>query len=212
MRSNVVACRGCDLLQRLPALLPGGKARCGRCNQLVATHPVHGLDTPLALAIAAAILVVVANVSPLMSLSAAGRTASTTLAGGAIEMWLRGDEITALVVAFCAVVAPALYVGALLVVLLSVQRSRAPSWVAGFAAWAERLRPWSMNDVLLLGILVSLTKIAELADVVPGPGLFAVGGLVFLLPWLASTLDPAAVWSRIRWVSERDTARGAPGP
>ncbi len=29
--------------------------------------------------------------------------------------------------------------------------------------WVDRLRPWSMNEVLLLGILVALTKIAELA-------------------------------------------------
>jgi paraquat-inducible protein A len=66
---------------------------------------------------------------------------------------------------------------------------------------ADRLRPWSMNEVLLLGILVALTKIAELADVIPGEGLFAVVGLVVLLPWIASTFDPGAVWDRIRWDS-----------
>ena len=27
--------------------------------------------------------------------------------------------------------------------------------------WADHLRPWSMNEVLLLGILVALTKIAR---------------------------------------------------
>jgi paraquat-inducible protein A len=196
-----VACHGCDLLQRIPRLPPGGKARCGRCNELLAVHPAHPLDAPLALSIAAAVLVVIANVCPLMSLSAAGRTATTTLAGGAYEMWMQGSEITAVVVAFCAVVAPIVYVGATLAVMIAVQRAPAPRWAGDLMRLADRLRPWSMNEVLLLGILVALTKIAELAEVIPGEGMFAVAALVILLPWIASTFDPGAVWERIRWES-----------
>lgn len=164
-------------------------------------NPKHSLERPLALAFAAAIAIVIANTTPLMSLSVAGRTATTTLAGGAYEMWLQGSEVTAIIVAFCAVVAPALYVVCLLVVLLAVQRPPAPSWAGTLLRWADRLRPWSMNEVLLLGILVALTKIAELATVIPGEGMFAVGALVLLLPWLASTFDPHTLWQRIAWIS-----------
>lgn len=199
MERPVTACHGCDLLQRVPPLSPGGKARCPRCAQVVAVHPAHPLDTPLALCIAAAVLVIVANVCPLMSLSAAGRTASTTLAGGAYEMWVHGSEVTAVVVAFCVVLAPILYVGSMLTVMIAVQRGPAPAWVGDFMRLADRLRPWSMNEVLLLGLLVALTKIAELAEVIPGPGLFAVVGLVILIPWIASTFDPHAIWERVTW-------------
>ena len=198
---NPVACRGCDLLQRLPALAPGGKARCCRCNQLLAVHPSHTLDRSLALAIAAAIVVVIANVMPLMSLSAAGRTSTTTLIGGSYQMWLQESYVTAVMVAFCAVIAPALYVALTLAVLLAIRRPPAPAWTGELMRWSGHLRPWSMNEVLLLGILVALTKIAELATVIPGIGMFATGALVFLLPWLASTFDSRAVWRRIAWVS-----------
>lgn len=196
-----VACRGCDLLQRIPALPPGGKARCRQCGQLLALHPLHPLDRPLALALACAILVVIANVEPLMSLSAAGRTATTTLLGGAVEMWERGAQVTAVIVAFCAVVAPALYVGATLLVLLAVRGGRAPAWIGSAMRWSEHVRPWSMNEVLLLGVLVALTKIAELATVIPGAAMYAVGALVLLLPWLATSIDARAIWRRIEWVS-----------
>jgi paraquat-inducible protein A len=188
-------------LQRLPPLQPGGKARCGRCGQVLAVHPEHPLDTPLALSIAAAVLVVIANAFPLMSLSAAGRTATTTLAGGAIEMWRQGSEVTAVVVAFCAVIAPVLYVASTLAVMIAVQRAPAPAWTGDLMRLADRLRPWSMNEVLLLGILVALTKIAELAEVIPGPAMFAVAALVIVIPWIASTFDPGAVWERIAWDS-----------
>lgn len=214
---GAIACRGCDLLQRVPRLQRGGKARCGRCGEILAVNPAHPLDTPLALSIAAAVLVVVANVCPLMSLSVAGRTATTTLAGGAYEMWMQGSQMTAVVVAFCAVVAPILYIASTLAVMIAVQRSPAPAWVGDCMRLADRLRPWSMNEVLLLGILVALTKIAELAEVTPGPAMFAQAGLVILLPWIASTFDPGAVWERIRWSAQgaqlapaRDRREAAP--
>ncbi|MFO1395813.1 MAG: paraquat-inducible protein A [Burkholderiales bacterium] len=194
-----VACRGCDLLQRVPPLPPGAKARCGRCGQLVAYRAVDPLDRPLALAVAAAITLVIANTSELMSLSAAGRVATTTLAGGSVAMWEQGNEVTAVVVGLCAVAAPIAYVALLLAILLAVRRPPAPAWTGHLMRWVERVRPWSMNEVLLLGILVALTKIAELATVTPGPGMFAVGALVLLLPWLTSSFDAQAVWSRIAW-------------
>ena len=201
MAVESVACRGCDLLQRIPVLTPGGKARCVRCNQLLATAPTDPLDRPLALALAAAIVLVIANVTPLMSLNAEGREATTTLSGGAIRMWLQGSEITAVIVGFCAVVAPACYIASLLTVLLLVRRPPAPHWVGMLLRWADRLRPWSMNEVLLLGMLVALTKIAQLATVIPGPAMYAIGALVLLLPAIMSSFDARAVWRRIAWAA-----------
>lgn len=159
------------------------------------------LDRPLALALAAAIALVIANVSPLMGLSVAGRDATTTLAGGAYQMWMQGSEITAVMVAFCAVFAPAAYVAMLVAVLLMVRRPPAPRWIGVLMRWADHLRPWSMNEVLLLGMLVALTKIAQLATVIPGAGMYAVGALVLLLPAITSTFDAREVWKRIAWAS-----------
>jgi paraquat-inducible protein A len=204
-----VACRGCDLLQRIPPLQPGAKAQCGRCGQLLAVRHADPLDRPLALTLAAAIALVIANVSPLMGLSVAGRDSTTTLAGGAYEMWRQGSQITALMVAFCAVVAPAVYVALLLAVLVAVRRPPAPHWVGLLMRWADHLRPWSMNEVLLLGMLVALTKIAQLATVVPGAGMYAVGALVLLLPAIASTFDAREVWRRIAWVDSPPTPAAA---
>src|SRR5262245_57761318 len=125
---ETVACPDCDLLQRIPPLPPGTRARCARCGETLAIGRADALDRSLALTIAAAIAFIVANTSPLMGLSAAGREASTTIIGGAYEMWLQGSEITAVVIAFCAVIAPAAHIIFLLVVLLAVRRPPAPRW------------------------------------------------------------------------------------
>jgi paraquat-inducible protein A len=196
---ETVACPDCDLLQRMPPLPPGGKARCSRCGYSLATRPTDPLELPLALTVTAAIVFIVANTAPLMGLSAVGRSASTTIIGGAYEMWAQGQAVTGVVVAFCAVIAPASYLLFMLAVLLTVRRPPAPRWVGEMLRWARHLQLWSMLEVMMLGILVALFKIAELATVDAGVGLYAVGALLVLFPAIMVNFDPREIWQRVEW-------------
>ncbi len=110
-----------------------------------------------------------------MGLSAVGREATTSILGGAMEMWSQGSTITAAAVAFCAVIAPGTFIAFMLVVLLAALRPPAPRWVGQMLRIATFVEPWSMSEVMLLGILVALIKIAQLATVIPGIGMYAVG-------------------------------------
>jgi len=196
---ETIACPDCDLLQELPELPPGAKARCPRCARTVASRMAEPIELPLALTVTAAIAFIVANTAPLMSLSAVGRHASTTIGGGAKEMLFQGEAITGMIVAFCAVIAPAGYILFMLAVLLAARRPPAPHWVDEMLRGAELMRPWSMNEVMMLGILVALIKIAELATVEPGIGMYAVGALVILFPAIMVTFDPGEIWQRVEW-------------
>jgi len=187
-----VACHECDLLQVLPELSEGGKASCSRCGCTLATRPADPIERPLALAIAALLVLVVANTAPLMGLSAVGRHASTTIIGGAYQMWLEGQEVTAVIV-------PAGYLLCLLIVLIAVRRPPAPHWVGGMLRWAERARPWAMTEVMMLGIMVALIKIADLAKVEAGIGMVAVGVLMLLFPAILSSIDTEELWARVVW-------------
>lgn len=206
---ETVACPDCDLLQQLPELPPGGKARCPRCGWVVATRSADPLDRPLALTITTLIVLIIANTAPLMRMSAVGRHASTTIIGGAYDMWVQGQELTAIIVAFCAVIAPAGYLLFMLTVLLAVRRPPAPQWVGEMMRWADSMRPWSMMEVMLLGILVALIKIAELATVDAGIGMYAVGALVLLFPAIMVAFDPHEVWQRVEWVDNEVASRGS---
>jgi paraquat-inducible protein A len=201
LSADIVACPDCDLLQRIPALSPGKTACCPRCGRKLATCKPGSLERTTALAVAAAIAFLLTNLEPLMGLSIAGRESSTTIAGGAWQMWLQGEKVTALLIAFFAVIAPALQIGFLLAILFSVRRPPAPRWVGTLLRWVEIAGSWSMVEVMLLGILVSLVKIAALARVVPGVGIFAAGGLILLLAAMSSSFDPREAWSRVRWVN-----------
>jgi paraquat-inducible protein A len=52
---------------------------------------------------------------------------------------------------------------------------------------------------MLLGILVALIKIAALATVIPGVGLYAMGVLVILLAAIRLTFEPRQVWRLLEW-------------
>jgi len=199
--ANVLACSDCDLLQRVPRLPPGQPARCPRCGRTVALNKREGIDRLLALTVTALIAFVVANVDPLMNLSVAGRETSTTILGGAIHMWQGDEKAASVIVTLFAFVAPALNIGCTLAVLLLSRRPPAPRWVGSFLRWSELSGLWSMVEVMTLGILVALVKIAAVAKVEAGIGIFAAGALVVLMAAVSTGFDRAEIWSRVRWAN-----------
>src|SRR5262245_13219275 len=204
---RLVACPHCDLVQRLPELAPGSSARCPRCDKELWRRSVDGLDRPLALALAAALLYVVANSVPMLGLTAVGHAASTTVLGGAQQLWTDDRHIVAVLVLVTAVVAPALQIGFMLAIVLGARRQVPPGWVHILLRHHPTTCTWSMIEVMMLGVLVALIKIADYAKVVPGLALFVLGALVFLLAAMQASFDPREVWAKVQWVSR--TPRGA---
>ena len=198
--SSPIACPDCDLLQRMPPIPPGGKALCTRCGSLLAKQPAGPRDLPLALTVAGVITYVIANTSPLMDLSVVGRSASTTIAGGAYEMWVQGEQIIGVLIAFCAMIAPGGYLLFMLTLQLAAKRTPPPPWVAEMLRWAHHFQLWSMLEVMMLGILVALIKIAQLASVQAGIAMYAVGVLMLLFPAIMVSFDARELWQRVEWV------------
>jgi len=199
---GIVACPDCDLLQRLPDLAPGGSALCPRCNYELWRRRQDSLDRTLALALAAAALYLVANTMPMLGLSAVGREASTTVLGGAQQLWRDGWKLVSGLVLFTAIVAPALQIGSTLAVVLGARRERVAPWVGILLRYQPATRTWSMIEVMLLGVLVALVKIMDYATVIPGVALFALGALVFVLAGMQAGFDRREVWSRVTWAED----------
>jgi paraquat-inducible protein A len=123
-------------------------------------------------------------------------------------MWMEGQRATAVLVGFCVVIAPGLYITFMLTLLLALRRSPVPVWAGEILRWIGFLRIWSMSEVMMLGVLVALVKIAELATVTPGVGMYALGALIWLIPAVMTTVDSSSAWRRTSWVAE-EAPRGA---
>lgn len=197
--TSLIACLHCDLLQRLPELEAGASARCPRCSKELWRRREDSLNRTLALTLAAAVLYVIANSVPMLGLTIVGREASTTVFGGAEHLWDDGQQIVAALVLFTAIVAPALQIGLMLAIVLGAQREPAPRWVGTLLRHHPTTRIWSMIEVMMVGVLVALVKIADYATVIPGMALFVLWVLVFLLAGMQASFDPREVWERIEW-------------
>jgi len=51
--------------------------------------------------------------------------------------------------------------------------------------------------VFMLGILVSLVKLGDIATILPGAAVYAFGCLIFCLAFAVSSVDAHLVWKRI---------------
>jgi paraquat-inducible protein A len=123
--------------------------------------------------------------------------------GGAEQLWRDGRQMVSGLVLFTAVVAPALQIGFMLLIVLGARRERAPRWVGTLLQHHPTTATWSMIEVMMLGVLVALIKIADYAKVIPGLALVALGALVFVLAAMQAGFDRREVWNRVRWAEER---------
>jgi len=196
-RDLLVQCHACGLLQRNPRLPAAAAARCGRCGTILHRNIPDSLDRTLALTLAGMVLFVVANSFPFLSFQLQGQTTETTLLTGVRDLYLQGMWGLSLVVLFTSVLAPGIQLALLLLVLIPLKTNRIPEGFPTLFRYVETLAPWGMMDVFMLGILVSVVKLADMATIVPGASLFAFGALIFVLAAAQAGLDPDIVWSRV---------------
>ena len=210
--ASLISCPHCDLLQRLPQVARGGSARCPRCDKELWRRRDDSLNRTLALSLAAAVLYVIANTVPMLGLSIVGRSASTTVLGGVQTLWDDDQGLVAALVLFTVIIAPALQIGLMLGIVLGALRAAPPRWVGQLLRHYPTTRTWSMIEVMMLGVLVALVKIADYATVIPGVALFVLGALVFVLAAMQAGFDAREVWGKIEWAAYEPRHRGHERP
>ena len=194
---NLIACHECDLVQRAPLPHAGNTVCCRRCGAQLYRLTRDGLDRCLAMTIAAGILFIVANAFPIVSLELQGRRTATTLFGAVHALYAQDMELVAALVFVTTILVPALELLAMTWLLAPLKFGRvAPGLSIGYR-WIQTARPWGMIEVFMLGVLVSLAKLAHVAAVEPGVALWSFGALVILLAAAASSFEPHELWARV---------------
>lgn len=193
----LTACHECDLLQREPILPPGGVARCRRCNAVLFRDIPDSIDRGLAYTLGALILFVIANFFPIVGLEVQGNLHATSLYGAVESIWNNDMEGVASLVFATTILIPAVEISLMLYVLLPLKFGRLPGEMAPILRILHSVRPWSMTQVFILGVLVALVKLAHLAHVVPGVAIWAFGGLILLLTAAVATFNTHELWNLV---------------
>ena len=194
--ASLIACHECDLLQREAPLPRGGVAHCGRCGaELYRSHP-DSLERTLALTAGAIVLFAVANSFPILGLKAQGQVIQTTLYHTVQTLHDQDMTSVAALVFVTTIAVPALELFALSYLLLPLRLRRVPPHFASVFRVLQAVRPWGMVEVFMLGVLVSLVKLAHVAGVVPGVALWSFGALMLVMAAISAVFDPRALWAR----------------
>jgi paraquat-inducible protein A len=182
---------------------------CARCGHRLFKRKRHSVRRTWALVIGAILLIIPANVLPVMSVTRFGRREIDTIMSGVVELMQHDLWGLAFVIFLASIVIPVLKLLALIVMLVMTQR-RSPAYLR------ERTRVlrvvhdigrWSMVDVFSVMILVSLLDLGRLATVLPGYGVVAFGMVVILTMLASEAFDSRLMWDAAGLNDEGETKR-----
>ena len=193
--SELVLCRYCDLLQELPQLQDGEEADCQRCGHELDARQRESAIRPILYAISALFMLVLTNLFPFVGMDAAGShrdmdfldTSAVLLSENypwlAILVWLFIQAIPA----FCMIAIVYLKLGMYFRLPALVQTARL----------LYALKPWSMVDIFLIGLIVSFVKLLTHFEISLGMSFWAF--CIFCLLHLRTfqVVDRHELWSRI---------------
>ena len=86
-------------------------------------------------------------------------------------------------------------------ILLPLKFGRVPRRLPRVLRFLNSMAPWGMMEVFMVGILVSVVKLAKMAKIIPGISLFSFLALIFVLSAMTVSLDSHLLWEK--WEEQR---------
>ncbi|OJA04672.1 paraquat-inducible protein A [Halomonas sp. QHL1] len=193
-RRRLRACHECDWISALPPLNSGEKASCPRCSHVLVKRHRYPAQRSMALAIASLIALIVAVSFPFISFTVSGVSNRIELTQTATTLIGFHQPVVAIAVIMTIVVLPAVYLLGVFWLQFGLLRDRPLPYSRDIARSLAHLTPWMMADVFIIGALVSLIKIAGLADVEIGISFWAFCAFALLLLMTTQSLDADWMW------------------
>jgi paraquat-inducible protein A len=198
---GLVSCHVCGLLAREPSApepSAGVAPRCRRCAAPLYARKPRSLQRSLALLLAAAIFYVPANLLPILHTTAVGHDESDTIFSGIVALWSGHSWPLAILVFIASILVPTLKF--LVLGFLLVSTHRGSRWALYDRALLYRLIDfigrWSMLDVFVVALMVTLVQFHGIAAIHPEPGALAFALVVILMMCAAQAFDPRLMWDR----------------
>lgn len=169
---------------------------CSRCHSPLHQRMPQSLARTWALVITSTILLVPANVYPVMTVIYFGKGQPDTIMSGVIHLLHAGMFPIALLVFVASVAVPVMKILGIIFLLLAVQfRWRlSPVQSTVMYRYIELIGRWSMLDLFMISILVTLVDLGKIATITAGAGSTAFAGVVVFTILAAMNFDPRLIW------------------
>lgn len=199
-RPDTVCCPVCSLLQSVERAVEAAEGRnvaeCARCGAVLREWKPQTVVPTAALALAALILYIPANIYPILRMERYGLYTENTVWSGIVALADYGYWFVAAIVFVASMVVPLFKLLGLLM-LVATADARTRRWRRARTTLyrlIDAVGPWAMLDVFLVAVLVALVRLGALATVIPGPGLWAFTAVVMLTMLASALFDPRLLW------------------
>lgn len=205
---KLAACDTCGLVS------PVELGRCPRCESKLHLRKPNTIQNTIALMSAAALLYIPSHLLPILTVTELGEVSRNTIIGGMMTFWQSGAYPIAIVIFTASILIPILKIGALSWLCAAATGKVHPSpTTLGKIYWlTELLGRWSMVDIFVVGILVSIVQLGNYMTILPGPGALAFAAVVMLTMFAAMTFDPRLLWDRLDEMNVAPTPNAQPDP
>jgi paraquat-inducible protein A len=173
---------------------------CSRCGSLLHHRKKNSIETTWALLTAAAVLLIPANIYPVMTVIRFGQGEPNTIMSGVLHLIESGMWGLALIIFVASIVVPVTKLITLSFLLISVQNKSIwrPRDRTLLYRVTEVVGAWSMVDIFLVGLLSALVSLDALSTIRPGIGAIFFAGVVVITMFAAQSFDSRLIWDNVR--------------
>lgn len=188
---GVTDCSACGALFEFAA-----GNRCPRCGHRHVMFAMNRLQITWALLVTATVLMVPANVYPVLNTLSFGSTDKQTIVGGAWYLAQHGSLPIALIIFVASVVIPISKIIALAWLCIKTQARDIEGHHDKMQLYrmTEIIGRWSMIDVFVVAVLAALVQAGVFMTITPGPAAVYFAGVVVTTMVAAMTFDTRLLW------------------
>ncbi|NMH59378.1 paraquat-inducible protein A [Alteromonas ponticola] len=171
-----VSCKDCGKVSSLPTLKHKQKAVCPRCGHTLLTYRHNETQITMAMASSAVVLLVLSLLFDFLTFKLNGQHHSVDL-WAALAVLVDNDYLSlAIVTGLATVILPAVLLIGIFWLMWARMTHHYSPYLRRIYNMVMVALPWSMAEIFLVGILVSLIKITSLADIQVGPSFYTYFG------------------------------------
>ncbi len=195
---GLARCPDCALLAPIQA--QESPLHCQRCGEHFYPRRKNSIQTTWALLITSIIFFIPANLLPMIKTISLGVESAGTLMDGILHFIHTGTYFIAFVIFFASILVPVFKILAMILVLMSVRKSAKGRWCQHLTFMFRIVRfigRWSMLDIFVIAILVTLVHFGILTDIQAGPAATWFASVVVLTMLAAETFDSRLIWDKL---------------
>lgn len=162
---NLIACPYCDSLYERPVYIShNDNLICTYCGNKMIDGRAN-FRQAFIFALTALILFIIANSFPFITLNLQGETTTISVFSSVTSLFNNELPILSILVMLFVIIMPLWYLVAVLWIIISFRYRLLNRISRRFMHWMHHISPWNMLEVYLVGVVVTLVKIMQIASI-----------------------------------------------